>query len=339
MSEDSKAVIYYEKDANLKHLKGKTVAIIGFGSQGHAHAMNLKDSGIDVVVGLRPESKFNEAAKKAGLKSMPVSEAAKAAQVIMILVPDQTQAKVYREEIAPNLKKGDSLAFAHGFNIHFGQIIAPENTNVFMIAPKGPGHLVRRQYTEGGGVPCLIAVHQDASGDTKDIALAYALGIGGARAGVLETTFKEETETDLFGEQAVLCGGVSELIRAGFDTLTEAGYQPEVAYFECLHEMKLIVDLIFEGGIANMRYSISDTAKYGDVTRGPRVITDETRKEMKKILGEIQKGEFAREFILENQANKPVFNALLKKDANHKIEIVGEKLRGMMPWIGKKIQD
>ena len=339
MSEDSKAVIYYEKDANLKHLKGKTVAIIGFGSQGHAHAMNLKDSGIDVVVGLRPESKFNAAAKKAGLKSMPVSEAAKAAQVIMILVPDQTQAKVYREEIAPHLKKGDSLAFAHGFNIHFGQIIAPENTNVFMIAPKGPGHLVRRQYTEGGGVPCLIAVHQDASGDTKDIALAYALGIGGARAGVLETTFKEETETDLFGEQAVLCGGVSELIRAGFDTLTEAGYQPEVAYFECLHEMKLIVDLIFEGGIANMRYSISDTAKYGDVTRGPRVITNETRKEMKKILGEIQKGEFAREFILENQANKPVFNALLKKDASHKIEIVGEKLRGMMPWIGKKIQD
>jgi len=339
MSENSKAVIYYEKDADLKNLKGKTVAIIGFGSQGHAHAMNLKDSGIDVIVGLRPESKFNAAAQKAGLKSMPVSEAAKAAQVIMILVPDQTQAKVYNEEIAAHLKKGDSLVFAHGFNIHFGQIVAPEDVNVFMIAPKGPGHLVRRQYTEGGGVPCLIAIHQDASGNTKDIALAYALGIGGARAGVLETTFKEETETDLFGEQAVLCGGVSELIRAGFDTLTEAGYQPEVAYFECLHEMKLIVDLIFEGGIANMRYSISDTAKYGDITRGPRVITDETRKEMKKILGEIQRGEFAREFILENQANKPVFNALLKKDASHKIEVVGEKLRGMMPWIGKKIQD
>jgi ketol-acid reductoisomerase len=300
--------------------------------------MNLNDSGVDVIVGLRPESKFNAMAKKAGLTSMPIAEAAKAADVIMILVPDQAQAKTYKEEIAPGLKKGNAIAFAHGFNIHFGQIEPPADVDVFMIAPKGPGHLVRRQYTEGGGVPCLIAIHQDASGKTKDLALAYADGIGGTKGGVLATTFQEETETDLFGEQAVLCGGVSELIRAGFDTLVEAGYQPEVAYFECLHEMKLIVDLIFEGGIANMRYSISDTAKYGDITRGPRIITEETRMEMKEILREIQSGEFAREFILENQANRPVFNALLKKDANHKIEVVGEKLRSMMPWIGKKIE-
>jgi ketol-acid reductoisomerase len=333
------ATIYYEKDADLKNLDGKTVAVIGFGSQGHAHAMNLKDSGIDVIVGLRPDSRFNESARKAGLKSVPVAEAAKAAQVIMILVPDQVQGDLYKEEIARNLEAGDAIAFAHGFNVHFGQIVAPENVDVFMIAPKGPGHLVRRQFTEGGGVPCLVAVEQDATGKAKDIALAYALAIGGARAGVIETTFQEETETDLFGEQAVLCGGVTELIRAGFDTLIDAGYQPEVAYFECLHEMKLIVDLIFEGGIANMRYSISDTAKYGDVTRGRRIITQKTRKEMKKILGEIQNGEFAREFILENKANKPVFNALLRNDAGHKIEEVGESLRAMMPWIGKKIED
>jgi len=333
------ATIYYEKDADLKNLDGKTVAVIGFGSQGHAHAMNLKDSGIDVIVGLRPDSRFNESARKAGLKSVPVAEAVKAAQVIMILVPDQVQGDLYKQEIARNLEAGDAIAFAHGFNVHFGQIVAPENVDVFMIAPKGPGHLVRRQFTEGGGVPCLVAVEQDATGKAKDIALAYALAIGGARAGVIETTFQEETETDLFGEQAVLCGGVTELIRAGFDTLIDAGYQPEVAYFECLHEMKLIVDLIFEGGIANMRYSISDTAKYGDVTRGRRIITQKTRKEMKKILGEIQNGEFAREFILENKANKPVFNALLRNDAGHKIEEVGESLRAMMPWIGKKIED
>jgi len=339
VSTESKATIYYEKDADLKNIKGKKVAIIGFGSQGHAHAMNLKDSGVDVIVGLRAESKFNAMAKKAGIPSMPIAEAAKVADVIMILVPDQSQAKTYNEEIAPGLVKGNAIAFAHGFNIHFGQIIAPEDVDVFMIAPKGPGHLVRRQYTEGGGVPCLIAIHQDATGKAKDLALAYADGVGGTKGGVLATTFQEETETDLFGEQAVLCGGVSELIRAGFDTLVEAGYQPEVAYFECLHEMKLIVDLIFEGGIANMRYSISDTAKYGDITRGPRVITEETRMEMREILREIQDGEFAREFILENQANKPVFNALLKKDANHQIEVVGEKLRSMMPWIGKKIEE
>ncbi len=333
------ATIYYEKDADLKNLGGKTVAVIGFGSQGHAHAMNLKDSGVNVIVGLRPESRFNESAKKAGLKSVPVAEAAKAAQVIMILVPDQIQGDLYKEEIAPNLEAGDAIAFAHGFNIHFGQIVAPKDVDVFMIAPKGPGHLVRRQFAEGGGVPCLVAVEQDATGKAKDIALAYGLGIGGARAGIIETTFQEETETDLFGEQAVLCGGVTELIRAGFDTLIDAGYQPEVAYFECLHEMKLIVDLIFEGGIANMRYSISDTAKYGDITRGRRIITQETRKEMRKILDEIQGGEFAREFILENKANKPVFNARLRNDAAHKIEKVGESLRSMMPWIGTKIED
>ena len=268
-----------------------------------------------------------------------MAEAAKRAQVIMMLVPDHIQAQVYNEEIKPNLQKGDALAFAHGFNIHFNQIVPPADIDVFMVAPKGPGHLVRRQYQAGGGVPCLLAVHQDATGKAKQIGLAYARGVGGARAGVIETSFREETETDLFGEQVVLCGGLTELIRAGFDTLVEAGYEPEIAYFECLHEVKLIVDLIFEGGISNMRYSISDTARYGDVTRGPRVITDDTRKEMKKILSEIQRGEFAREFILENRINKPVFTALVKKDAAHPIEAVGEKLRAMMPWVGKKIQD
>lgn len=332
------ATIYYEKDADPKYLQGKTVAVMGFGSQGHAHAMNLKDSGVEVIVGLRPESRFNQAAKKARIKTFSVAKAAKEAQVIMMLVPDHAQADLYKNEIAPNLEKGDALAFAHGFNIHFGQIVPPEEVDVFMVAPKGPGHLVRRQFTQGGGVPCLIAIHQDATGQAKPVGLAYARAIGGARAGVIETTFLEETETDLFGEQAVLCGGVTELIRAGFDTLVSAGYQPEVAYFECLHEMKLIVDLIYEGGIANMRYSISDTAKYGDITRGKRIITEKTRREMKKILGEIQNGEFAREFILENKVGRPVFNALLKKDAAHQIEKVGEKLRTMMPWIGKKIE-
>ncbi len=333
------ATIYYEKDADPKYLKGKTVAVIGFGSQGHAHAMNLKDSGVDVIVGLRPESRFNANAKKAGLKSMPVADAAKAAQVIMNLTPDHVQGDLYKSEIAPSLEKGDALAFAHGFNIHFGQIVPPNDVDVFMVAPKGPGHLVRRQYVDGGGVPCLIAIEQNATGKAKELGLAYAKGIGGTRAGVLETTFKEETETDLFGEQVVLCGGLTELIRAGYDTLIDAGYQPEVAYFECLHEVKLIVDLIHEGGISNMRYSISDTAEYGDVTRGPRIITNRTRKEMKKILTEIQNGEFAKEFILENKANKPVFNALRKRDAGHSIEVVGEKLRAMMPWLGKKIED
>ncbi len=331
--------IYYEKDTDPKFLEGKTIAIVGYGSQGHAHAQNLKDSGLKVIIGLRTDSRFGHKAKTEGFEVYTVAEAAKRAQVIMMLVPDHIQAQVYNEEIKPNLQKGDALAFAHGFNIHFNQIVPPADIDVFMVAPKGPGHLVRRQYQAGGGVPCLLAVHQDATGKAKQIGLAYARGVGGARAGVIETSFREETETDLFGEQVVLCGGLTELIRAGFDTLVEAGYEPEIAYFECLHEVKLIVDLIFEGGISNMRYSISDTARYGDVTRGPRVITDDTRKEMKKILSEIQRGEFAREFILENRINKPVFTALVKKDAAHPIEAVGEKLRAMMPWVGKKIQD
>ncbi|MDH5677201.1 MAG: ketol-acid reductoisomerase [Nitrospinota bacterium] len=332
------AIIYYEKDADISHLKGKTVAIIGYGSQGHAHALNLRDSGVKVVVGLREGSAFRaKAAAEKDITVMTPADAAKAGDVIMILAPDTSQADIFNNDILPNAKKGSALAFAHGFNIHYGQIVPPDHMDVFMIAPKGPGHLVRRQYTQGGGVPCLVAIHQDASGKAQDIALAYAQGIGGTRGGVIETTFQEETETDLFGEQAVLCGGVSELIRAGFDTLVEAGYQPEVAYFECLHEMKLIVDLIFEGGIANMRYSISDTAKFGDVTRGRRVITEETRMEMADILEEIQNGEFAREWVLENKANRPVYNALLRRDADHLIEEVGSELRSMMPWIGKKL--
>jgi ketol-acid reductoisomerase len=331
------AKIYYEKDADIKLIKDKTIAIIGYGSQGHAHARNLHDSGIKVVVGLRKESDFWKRAEKDGLKVMTVPEASRAADIIMILIPDDKQRAMYMEDIAPNLKSGDAIAFGHGFNIHFGQIVPPNTVDVFMVAPKGPGHLVRRTYEQGAGVPCLMAVYQDVSKNAQKVALAYAMGIGGARAGVLETTFKEETETDLFGEQAVLCGGVTELIRAGFDTLVEAGYSPDLAYFECLHELKLIVDLIYEGGIGNMRYSISTTAAYGDVTRGRRLITDETRKEMKKILSEIQDGNFAREFILENQANRPVFNALLKKDSEHKIEEVGERLRSMMPFIGKKL--
>ena len=332
------AKIYYDKDADLKLIKKKTIAIIGYGSQGHAHARNLHDSGINVVVGLRKESAFWKRAQKDGLKVMTVPEASKAADIIMILIPDDKQRDMYENDIAPHLKKGDAIAFGHGFNIHFGQVVPPNTVDVFMVAPKGPGHLVRRTYEQGAGVPCLMAVHQDVSKNAKKVALAYAKGIGGTRAGVLETNFKEETETDLFGEQAVLCGGVTELIRAGFDTLVEAGYSPDLAYFECLHELKLIVDLIYEGGIGNMRYSISTTAAYGDVTRGRRLITDETRAEMKKILSEIQNGEFAREFILENQANRPVFNALLKKDSEHMIEDVGERLRKMMPFIGKKLK-
>ena len=332
------AKIYYDKDADLKLLKKKTIAIVGYGSQGHAHARNLHDSGMKVVVGLRKESAFWKRATKDGLKVMTVPEAAKIADIIMILIPDDKQRAMYVNDILPHLKKGNAIAFGHGFNIHFGQVVPPDFVDVFMVAPKGPGHLVRRTYEQGAGVPCLLAIYQDVSKKAKKVALAYAKGIGGTRAGVLETSFREETETDLFGEQAVLCGGVTELIRAGFDTLVEAGYNPDLAYFECLHELKLIVDLVYEGGIGNMRYSISTTAAYGDVTRGRRLITDETRKEMKKILGEIQSGEFAREFILENQANRPVFNALLKKDSEHLIEQVGDRLRKMMPFVGKKIK-
>ncbi|MEE8205552.1 MAG: ketol-acid reductoisomerase [Nitrospinaceae bacterium] len=332
------AKIYYDKDADLKLIKNKTIAIIGYGSQGHAHARNLHDSGIKVVVGLRKESAFWKRAQKDGLKVMTVPEAAQAADIIMILIPDDKQRTMYINDIAPHLKKGDAIAFGHGFNIHFGQVVPPDTVDVFMVAPKGPGHLVRRTYEQGAGVPCLMAIYQDVSKNARKVALAYAKGIGGTRAGVLETSFKEETETDLFGEQAVLCGGVTELIRAGFDTLVEAGYSPDLAYFECLHELKLIVDLIYEGGIGNMRYSISTTAAYGDVTRGRRLITEETRAEMRKILSEIQSGSFAREFILENQANRPVFNALLKKDSEHMIEEVGERLRKMMPFVGKKLK-
>ncbi len=329
--------IYYNQDADIKHLENKTIAIVGYGSQGHAHARNLHDSGLKVVVGLRKESDFWDRAKKDGLEVLTVAEATKVSDIIMILVPDDKQRAVYEEDIKPNLKDGAALAFGHGFNIHFGQVVPSDKVDVFMIAPKGPGHLVRRTYENGAGVPCLMAIHQNATNKAKDIALAYAKGIGGTRAGVLETSFREETETDLFGEQVVLCGGLSELIRSGFDTLVDAGYSPDLAYFECLHEVKLIVDLIYEGGIGNMRYSISTTAAYGDVTRGPRIITDETRKEMKRILREIQSGEFAREFILENQANRPVFNARLKEDSEHMIEEVGDKLRKMMPFVGKKL--
>lgn len=332
--------VYYEKDANLELIRTKKVAVVGYGSQGYGHSNNLKDSGVDVVVALRKGSPSWEKAEKSGLKVMEIGEAAKWANFIMILAPDEFQADIYREYIAENLNEGDYLAFAHGFNIHYNQIVPPKNTNVVMIAPKGPGHLVRAEYTKGGGVPCLIAIHQDFSGDSRDVALSYAAAIGGARAGVLETSFREETETDLFGEQAVLCGGLSQLIQYGFETLVEAGYAPEMAYFECLHEVKLIVDLIYEGGISNMRYSISNTAQYGDMTRGPRVIDPQVKENMKEILKEIQTGEFAKEWILENKANRPVFNALTKQGENHPIEIVGEKLRGMMSWLGKnKIVD
>ena len=330
--------ILYNKDADIKILKKKTIAIIGYGSQGHAHARNLHDSGIKVVVGLRKGSAFWKRAEKDGLNVMTVPEATKKSDIMMILIPDDKQKAMYESDIEPNLKKGMALAFGHGFNIHFGQIVPPTDVDVFMVAPKGPGHLVRRTYEQGAGVPCLMAIHQDVTKNARKIALAYAKGIGGTRAGVLETNFKEETETDLFGEQAVLCGGVSELIRAGYDTLVDAGYNPDLAYFECLHELKLIVDLIYEGGIGNMRYSISTTAAYGDVTRGPRIITQDTRDEMKKILGEIQDGSFAKEFILENLANRPMFNARLARDKEHRIEQVGEKLRSMMPFVGKKAQ-
>jgi ketol-acid reductoisomerase len=329
------ARMYYDEDANLDLLAGKTIAIIGYGSQGHAHALNLKDSGLDVIVGLYPGSKSVEKAQAAGLTVKNVADAANAADFIMILLPDEVQKTVYKNEIEPNLEEGNVLAFAHGFNIHFGQVVPPANVDVVMVAPKGPGHLVRRTYEHGEGVPALFAVYQDASGQARDRAMAYAKGIGGSRAGILETTFREETETDLFGEQAVLCGGLSALIKAGFETLVEAGYQPELAYFECLHEVKLIVDLVVEGGLAKMRDSISNTAEYGDYTRGPRIVTAETKAEMQKILSEIQSGQFAREFVLENQAGKPGFTALRRKEAEHKIEEVGKDLRAMFSWLKK----
>lgn len=328
--------MYYDSDCSLGLLKGKTVAVIGYGSQGHAHAQNLKDSGIDVVVGLAPGSAKRKQVEEDGLRVMDTAEAAKAGDLIMILTPDQVQAEIYYRDIEPNLKEGDILAFAHGFNIHFNQIKPPEYVDVIMIAPKGPGHTVRSQYLEGRGVPALIAVHQDASGKAKDYALAYAAGIGAGRAGILETTFREETETDLFGEQAVLCGGVTELMKAGFETLVEAGYQPEIAYFECIHEMKLIVDLINQGGFSYMRYSISDTAEYGDYVTGKRIITEETRKEMKKVLSEIQSGEFASKWITENKAGgRAQFLATRAREAEHQLEKVGRELRKMMSWLKK----
>ena len=323
--------MYYDRDCNLSLLKGKTVAIIGYGSQGHAHAQNLKESGVDVVVGLYEGSKSWKSAEEAGLKVMTSEEAAKAADIVMILVPDEKQGKIY-EGIAPYMTEGKSLVYAHGFNIHFGQIVPPKDVDVWMVAPKGPGLTVRSQFQEGKGVPCLIAIHQDATGKARDLALAYASGIGGGRAGIFETTFREETETDLFGEQAVLCGGVSELIKAGFDTLVEAGYAPEMAYFECCHEMKLIVDLIFEGGLSRMRYSISDTAEYGDYVTGKRIITEDTRKEMKNVLSEIQDGTFARDWMLENQVKRPHFIAMRNIGKQSQLEKTGEELRGKMSW-------
>jgi len=329
------ARMYYDADANLDLLAKKKIAIIGYGSQGHAHALNLKDSGLDVMVGLYPGSKSQAKAEAAGLKVLSVAEAAKAADLMMILLPDEVQKTVYTKEIAPSLTAGKTLAFAHGFNIHFSQVVPPPEVDVIMVAPKGPGHLVRRTYEQGEGVPCLFAVYQDASGQARDTAMAYAKGIGGTRGGVLETSFREETETDLFGEQAVLCGGLSALIKAGFETLVAAGYQPELAYFECLHEVKLIVDLVVEGGLAKMRDSISNTAEYGDYTRGPRIVTDDTRAEMRKILSEIQSGQFAREFVLENQSGKPGFTSMRRQEAEHLIEDVGKDLRAMFSWLKK----
>ena len=328
--------IFYQSDCNLQKLANKTVAIIGYGSQGHAHALNLKESGVNVVVGLYNGSKSWAKAEAQGLTVMTAADAAKAADVIMILINDEKQAKLYKESIAPNLTEGKTLAFAHGFNIHFGCIKPPKNVNVIMIAPKGPGHTVRSEYQAGKGVPCLVAVEQDATGDALDIALAYALGIGGARAGVLYTTFKDETETDLFGEQCVLCGGVTALMQAGFETLVEAGYAPENAYFECIHEMKLIVDLIYQGGFSQMRYSISDTAEFGDYETGKRIITEETKKEMKKVLAEIQNGTFARNWILENRVNRPHFNAERRMHSEHQLEQVGKELRKMYSWNDEK---
>lgn len=330
--------VYYNGDVNEAVLSGKKVAVIGYGSQGHAHALNLKESGADVVVGLRKGRSWDKAVED-GVTVLSVSEAAAAADVIMVLLPDEYQPKIYKEEIEPHLTAGKALVFAHGFNVHFHQIVPPSNVDVFLVAPKGPGHLVRRTYTEGAGVPGLIAVYQDATGQAKELALAYAKLIGAARAGVLETTFQEETETDLFGEQAVLCGGTTALVKAGFETLVEAGYQPEVAYFECLHELKLIVDLMYEAGLEGMRYSISDTAQWGDFVAGPRVVTEDTKKAMKDILTDIQTGKFAKGWILENQANRPEFHAINEREKQHQIEVVGRKLREMMPFVKANRKD
>ncbi len=328
------ATVYYEKDADLNIIKGKKICVLGYGSQGRAHAMNLHDSGLDVVVGLREGSKTAAQAQADGLKWEPMAQAVASADMIMFLVPDPSQPAVYEEFVKPVCKPGLTLLFAHGFNVHYGQIVPPPEVDVIMVAPKGPGKLVRDLYAAGQGVPCLVAIEQDASGQALGTGLAYALGIGGARAGVIETSFKEETETDLFGEQAVLCGGVSALMKAGFETLVEAGYAPEMAYFECINEMKLIVDLIYQGGLKHMRRYISDTAKYGDITRGPRIVDDYVRAEMGRILEEIQDGSFAREWVLENQANRPRYNALLKREAEHPVEEVGDRLRAMMKWLG-----
>ena len=328
--------IYYDKDADLSLLKGKKIAIIGYGSQGHAQAQNLRDSGLDVIIGQRKGSENYALALQDGFKPTTASEASKRSDIIQILTQDHIQAKLFEEEVKPHLQKGKTLLFSHGFNIHFGQVVPPKEIDVVMIAPKGPGHLLRREFVKGAGVPSLLAIYQDFTKKARETALAYAKGLGATRAGVIETTFKEETETDLFGEQAVLCGGVTELVKAGFDTLIEAGYQPEIAYFECLHELKLIVDLMYEKGIPFMRYSVSDTAEYGDLTRGKRIITSETRKEMKRILEEVQNGSFAKEWILENQVGRPVFTALRKREAEHPIVPIGEKLRSMMGWLKEK---
>lgn len=325
--------MYYNDDGDLNVLKGKKVAVIGYGSQGHAHALNMKENGVDVVVGLYEGSKSWAKAEAEGLFVTTVEEAAKAAQVVMILLPDEKQKEIYTKFIEPHLEEGDALAFAHGFNIVFSQVVPPANVDVFMVAPKGPGHLVRREFENGAGVPCLFAIYQNFTGKAQEVALAYAKAIGGTRAGVIETTFKEETETDLFGEQAVLCGGVTELIKAGFDTLVEAGYQPEIAYFECMHEMKLIVDLLYEGGMDRMRYSVSDTAEYGDYVTGKRIINEDTRKEMRKVLAEVQSGQFAQKWILENQSGRAMYNAIKRTESEHLIEKTGAKLRKMMNWI------
>ena len=329
--------VFYDSDANEQLIKNKRVAVIGYGSQGHAHANNLKDSGADVIVGLPQSSKSWQKAEAAGLEVMFTSDAVKMADVVMVLVPDELAPTVYKNEIEPFLTAGKYLAFAHGFSVHFKKIVPPADVNVFLVAPKGPGHLVRHEYTLGRGVPCLLAVHQDVSGETKEVGLSYASAVGGGKAGVIETSFKEETETDLFGEQAVLCGGVTALVQAGFETLTEAGYAPEMAYFECLHELKLIVDLMYEGGITNMRYSVSNTAEYGDLTRGPRIVTDATKLEMKKILGEIQSGEFADEWMSECDNGKVNFKQMEAEGETHKIEEVGRNLRKMMPWMQEKV--